>query len=72
MDTTVVLTSFMTSAEMERWLKAQGCTIVSWRGKGGHKLVRLGTKKTVLPTHGKNHELPLGTVMGIKKDLGLK
>ena len=62
----------MTSAEMERWLKAQGCTIVSWRGKGGHKLVRLGNKKTILPTHGKNHELPLGTVLGIKKALGLK
>jgi len=35
-------------------------------------LVRLGILKTVLPMHGKNHELPKGTVEGIKRDLGLK
>lgn len=62
----------MTSAELERWLKSQGCTVYPERGKGGHRLVRLGDKKTVLPMHGKNHELPKGTVNGIKKALGLK
>jgi len=41
-------------------------------GKGGHLLVRLGNRKSVLPMHGKSHELPVGTVNGIKKALGLK
>lgn len=44
--------------------------LFSWRG--GHLLVRLGNKKSVLPMRGKNHELPMGTVKGIKKALGLK
>ncbi len=37
-----------------------------------HLLVRFGDKKTVLPMHGKNHELPRGTANGIKRSLGLK
>jgi mRNA interferase HicA len=41
-------------------------------GKGGHLIVRLAGKKTVLPMHGKSHEFPTGTVNGIKKALGLK
>ena len=40
-------------------------------GKGGHKLVRLGVKKTVLPWHGKNREVATGTVAAIKKALDL-
>ena len=60
----------MTSQELKRWLEANGCTFEP--GKGGHQIVRLGKNKTVLPMHGKNHDLPVGTVNGIKKSLGLK
>jgi predicted RNA binding protein YcfA (HicA-like mRNA interferase family) len=35
-------------------------------------LVRLGNERSVLPMHGSRHELPKGTVQGIKKDLKLK
>ena len=55
---------------MKRWLERQGCSFET--GKGGHLLVRLSNRKTILPMHGKNHDLPKGTVNGIKKDLGLK
>jgi mRNA interferase HicA len=58
------------SSELKRWLARHGGTFAS--GKGGHLLVRLNNKKTVLPMHGKSHELPTGTVNGIKKALGLK
>jgi mRNA interferase HicA len=60
----------VTSSELKRWLERRGCSFVP--GKGGHLLVRLGGKMSVLPMHGKNHELPTGTVNGIKKSLGLK
>lgn len=68
--TTDVLSWAVTSAELKRWLERQGCSFSS--SKGGHLLVRLGSKKTVLPMHGKKHDLPTGTVNGIKKALGLK
>lgn len=55
---------------MKRWLEKQGC--VGFPGKGGHLIVRLGDKKTVLPMHGKSHELKTGTMNGILKSLGLK
>lgn len=60
----------MTSNEFKRWLKKQGCTFES--GKGGHLIVRLGEKRSVLPMHGNQHDLPTGLVNRIKKDLGLK
>jgi len=69
-NTTQVLYSVVTSNELKRWLEKRGCSFSS--GKGGHLLVRLGNKKSVLPMHGKGHELPTGTVNGIKKALGLK
>jgi hypothetical protein len=40
--------------------------------KGGHLAVRLGGKVSILPFHGKNHDLSIGLVNGIKKQLGLK
>ena len=55
---------------MRRWLAKQGCGFAP--GKGGHLIVRLGDRISVLPMHGKNHELPRGTMEGIKKQLGLK
>jgi mRNA interferase HicA len=48
----------------------QGCTFES--GHGGHVIVRLGTRMSVLPMHGKQKELGTGLVNRIKKDLGLK
>lgn len=63
--------SHMNSRELKRWLKKQGCHFEESRGKGGHITVRLGSKVTVMPTHGQK-ELPTGTVEAIKKQLGLK
>lgn len=54
---------------MKRWLEKQGCTFEP--GKGSHLHVRLGSKKTILPMHGKK-ELKKGLVQQIKKDLSLK
>jgi len=60
----------VTSQEFKRWLQSQGCAFEP--GKGGHLLVRLKNRKSVLPMHGAKHELPKGTVEAIKKQLGLK
>jgi mRNA interferase HicA len=60
----------MTSREFKRWLQKQGCTFEP--GKGGHLLVRLEGRKSVLSMHGSRQEIPKGTVEAIKKDLGLK
>jgi mRNA interferase HicA len=60
----------MTSAEFKRWLQKQGCTFEP--GKGGHSVVRLGDKMSVLPMHGKQKELGTGLLNAIQKDLGLK
>ena len=62
--------SFVSSTEFKRWLSKQGCTFES--GHGGHLIVRLGDKMSVLPMHGKGKELGTGLVNSIKKDLGLK
>ena len=56
--------------EFKRWLAKQGCTFES--GHGGHLIVRLGTRMSVLPMHGKEKELGTGLVNRIKKDLGVK
>jgi mRNA interferase HicA len=45
----------MTSQEFKRWLAKRGCTFES--GHGGHLIVRLGTRMSVLPMHGKQKEL---------------
>jgi hypothetical protein len=41
----------MTSGELKRWLEKRGCSFEP--AKGGHLIVRLGDKKTILPMHGK-------------------
>lgn len=63
-------TLFVTSAEFKRWLAKNGCTFEP--GKGGHVIVRRGTKMSVLPMHGKQRELGTGLVNAIKRDLGLR
>ena len=60
----------MTSNQFKRWLAQQGCTFES--GKGGHLIVRRGSKMSVLPMHGSGKELGTGLVNRIKKDLGLR
>jgi mRNA interferase HicA len=60
----------MTSAQFKRWLQQQGCTFES--GHGGHFIVRLDSKRSVLPMHGSSKELGTGLVNKIKKDLGLR
>lgn len=60
----------MTSAQFKRWLAQQGCTFEP--GKGGHLIVRLGDRKSVVPMHGSGKELGTGLVNAIKKQLGLK
>jgi mRNA interferase HicA len=59
----------VTSSEFKRWLSKQGCAFE--RGHGGHLIVTLGTKMSVLPMHGKGKELGTGLVIAIKKQLGL-
>ncbi len=59
----------MTSGQLKRWLDKQGCTFES--GKGGHLIVRLGDKMSVLPMHGSRKEIGKGFEIAIKKDLGL-
>jgi len=59
----------MTSAELKRFLAKQGCTFES--GKGGHLIVRLGARRSVLPMHGSRKDLGTGLVKAILKQLGL-
>jgi len=58
----------VTSNELKRWLAAQGCTFEE--GTKHTKVFRRG-KVTLLPRHGPK-ELPKGTIVGIKRSLGLK
>jgi len=58
----------MKSSEFKRWLEKQGATFEP--GKGSHLHVKLNGKQSILPMHGK--EMKMGTVQGIKKQLGLK
>ena len=59
----------MTPRQFKRWLGRQGCVFET--GKGGHLVVRLGDRKSILPMHGKK-DMPKGTIEAVKKDLGLK
>ncbi|WP_455475880.1 type II toxin-antitoxin system HicA family toxin [Bartonella sp. B17] len=60
----------MNSQELKRYLSKQGCNFTA--GKGGHLIVKHGSKKSVLPMHGARKELGTGLVQKILKDLGLK
>ena len=61
----------MNSKELKRYLAQMGCSFETHKGGSGHLTVRLGTKTSQLPMHGKK-ELGTGLVNKIKKDLGLK
>jgi mRNA interferase HicA len=60
----------MNSDQFRRWLAKQGCTFEP--GKGGHLIVRLGEKKSILPMHGGRKQLKKPLVLAIKKDLGIE
>jgi predicted RNA binding protein YcfA (HicA-like mRNA interferase family) len=60
----------MTSREVLRRLRRLGAEIVPGRGKGGHVLVLLGDRRSVVPTG--SGDLPTGTLAAIRKDLGLR
>ena len=60
----------VTSNQFRRWLAKQGCSFEP--GHGGHLIVRLGSKISVLPMHGSSKELGTGLVQKIKKDLDLR
>ena len=61
----------MTSNQLRRWLRSQGCSFEQHRGGSGHLTVRLGDKTSQLPMHGSRKELGTRLVAKIKKDLGL-
>jgi mRNA interferase HicA len=60
----------MNSSQARRFLAKRGCTFEP--GKGGHLIVRLGNKKSVLPQHGGRKEIGTGLWLKILKDLDLK
>ncbi|QKV18756.1 type II toxin-antitoxin system HicA family toxin [Oricola thermophila] len=62
----------MNSAELKRLLKKHGCKFENHRGGSGHQTVRRGKRKTIMPNHGSNKELPKGLVAKILKDLEIK
>ena len=60
----------MNSSQAKRWLAKRGCTFEP--GKGGHLIVRLGAKWSVLPMHGGSKELKRPIWLAILKQLDLK
>lgn len=58
----------MTSKELKRELTALGATFRA--GSGSHVKVSLNGRHSVLPMH--NKDLPKGTLLAIRKQLGLK
>lgn len=59
----------MTSGEMKRYLTRLGCTFEP--GKGGHLIVKLGRRRSILPMPGTGKKLKKGTVAAIEKQLGI-
>lgn len=64
-----VYTHCVNSDQFRRYLAKQGCAFEP--GKGGHLIVDLNGKKSVLPQHGGKKQLGTGLMQKIKKDLGL-
>lgn len=62
----------MNSDQLERWLRKQGMEIINKKGTG-HKIAKnpLTGNKTEFPVHGGSKEIKKGTLLKIKKDLGL-
>jgi len=60
----------MNSNQFRRYLAKLGATFEP--GGGGHLLVKLRGRISVLPQHGGRKQLKKGLMKGIKKDLGIK
>ncbi len=60
----------MNSNQAKRFLAQQGCSFQA--AKGGHLIVRLGSRKSILPMHGGKKELGKGLWLSILRDLGLR
>jgi predicted RNA binding protein YcfA (HicA-like mRNA interferase family) len=61
----------MTSIEPIRSLRRLGATVVSDRGKGGHVMVVLRGRQTLVPTGGRK-DLRTRTLHKILRDLALR
>lgn len=59
----------MSYNEFKRWLLQHDVVFVR-KAKGSHWIIARGDKKSVFPDH-KSKEIPEGTRLKIKKDLGL-
>ena len=62
--------SQVNSSQAKRFLAKKGCCFTA--GKGGHLLVELNGRRSVLPMHGGSKELGKGLWKAILKQLGLK
>lgn len=56
---------------LEKALRDAGCSVENKRSGSGHKTVRYGSRKTDLPYHGGNQDLPDSLVNKILTKLGL-
>ena len=62
--------AFMNSGQAKRYLAKKGATFAP--GKGGHLIVTLNGKRSVLPQHGGSKELGKGLWLAILKQLDIK
>jgi mRNA interferase HicA len=62
--------AFMNSAQAKRFLAKKGATFAP--GKGGHLIVTLNGKRSILPQHGGSKEIGKGLWQAILKQLGIK
>lgn len=60
----------MNSRQAKRYLASKGATFEP--GKGGHLIVRLNGKRSVLPQHGGSKEIGKGLWLAILKQLDIK
>jgi mRNA interferase HicA len=60
----------MNSAQAKRFLAKRGATFAP--GKGGHLIVTLNGRRSVLPQHGGSKELGKGLWLAILKQLAIR
>jgi mRNA interferase HicA len=60
----------MNSSQAKRYLARKGATFAP--GKGGHLIVTLNGRRSVLPQHGGSKEIGKGLWLAILKQLGIE
>ena len=60
----------MNSSQAKRYLARKGATFAA--GKGGHLIVTLNGRRSVLPQHGGSREIGKGLWLAILKQLGIE